>query len=202
MEWLQYLEKIDKALFLLIHTDSDHGVLDNVVPILRDPITWIPLYAFMLFFAIFKTEKKCWLFILLSLTTFALTDLISFQLLKPLFQRPRPCHDPELAPYIRHIIDCGGLYSMPSSHASNHFGLAAFWYWSLYVITGKKWKWLFIWAAIVCYAQVYVGKHYPMDILVGAALGYMTGTAMARVFELGWNKLFILEKISYPSVKS
>ncbi len=85
--------------------------------------------------------------------------------------------------YLRGLIDCGGLYSMPSNHAANHFALATFWYFSIRAINGRKWPWLWLWAALICYAQVYVGKHYPGDVLVGAIVGILTGLGMFRLFE-------------------
>ena len=84
-------------------------------------------------------------------------------------------------------MDCGGRYSMPSSHAANHMGLAAFWYGSIAVITGRKWTWLWYWALAIGYAQIYVGKHYPFDVLAGSLLGYIIGTLLAKLFEMGWN---------------
>jgi membrane-associated phospholipid phosphatase len=173
---------------VLIQHDSDHRVLDVILPFLRDPLTWVPLYGFMVFYA-FRTSGKtaagganAWAFLLLSVLTFAVTDSVAAQLLKPMFARLRPCHDPEMQPYLRALVDCGGLYSMPSNHAANHFGLAAFWFFSIRRMTGKKWRWLWAWAVIVCYAQVYVGKHYPFDVLAGGVFGTLTGLGMSRLF--------------------
>ena len=197
MSLLQWLDHLDKTLFVLVQHDSDHSVLDGIMPFFRDPLTWIPLYAFMAFYA-FRMGKrntnvgpdgrtaeggsKAWAFILLSILTFAITDSVTAQVLKPLFGRLRPCHDPEIQPYLRALVDCGGLYSMPSNHAANHFGLAAFWFFSIKRTTGKKWRWLWLWAAVICYAQVYVGKHYPFDVLAGAVFGTITGLGISRLF--------------------
>jgi membrane-associated phospholipid phosphatase len=188
MSLLNWLDHIDKMLVLLIQHDSDHFLLDMVMPVLRDPYTWIPLYAFMLYYAIRKGRKKVWFFIVLSVLTFAITDSVTTQLLKPLFGRLRPCCDPELHSMVRMIVDCGGIYSMPSSHAANHFGLAAFWYFTILTMTGRKWKWLWVWAAVICYAQIYVGKHYPSDILFGSLFGYITGMGMSRLFDYWWHR--------------
>jgi membrane-associated phospholipid phosphatase len=188
MSLLNWLDHIDKVLVLLIQHDSDHFLFDKVMPVLRDPFTWIPLYAFMLYYAIRKGRKKAWFFIVLSVGTFAITDSVTTQLLKPLFGRLRPCCDPELHSLVRVIVDCGGIYSMPSSHAANHFGLAAFWYFTILTMTGRKWKWLWVWAAVICYAQIYVGKHYPSDILFGSFIGCITGMGMSRLFEYWWNR--------------
>ena len=187
MSLLDWLDHLDKSLFVLIQHDSDHSIMDAVMPLLRDPYTWIPLYVFMLCYIIFTNKNKAVLFILLSVLAFAITDSLAAQVLKPLFGRLRPCHDPGMQQLVRSVIDCGGLYSMPSNHAANHFGLAAFWFFSIRSITGRKWHWLWFWAAAVCYAQVYVGKHYPFDVLVGAAIGYLTGLCTYRLFVF-WEK--------------
>lgn len=122
-------------------------------------------------------------FLIISGLTFAITDYTSASILKPLFERLRPCYDTSLSGKINILEDCGGQYSMPSSHASNHFGLAILWYWVIRFLTGKKWNWVWLWAAVICYAQVYTGKHFPFDIVAGALLGIITGTCMAKVFE-------------------
>ncbi|MDO6434040.1 phosphatase PAP2 family protein [Flavitalea sp. BT771] len=218
MNFPEWLDHIDKILFTLIQHDSDHAVLDRVAPILRDPYTWIPFYVFMLYYSLRYVRQQALPFILLSLLTFAITDSLTAQVMKPFFERLRPCHDPDMAQTIRILGDCGGLYSMPSSHAANHFGLAAFWYFAVRTIErtggslsegqsldlsgrrgkffrkpvfrtltgGKKWWGLYVWAAAVCYAQIYVGKHYPFDTLAGAGTGWLTGVGISRIFNYVW----------------
>ncbi len=116
MSLLQWLDHLDKTLFVLVQHDSDHSILDFIMPFLRDPLTWIPLYGFMAFYA-FRAGKrsananpdgqgadgasKAWAFILLSILTVAITDSVTLQVFKPLFGRLRPCHDPEMQPYLR-----------------------------------------------------------------------------------------------------
>lgn len=184
MPLLNWLDNLDRILFVLIQHDTDSVVLDKIMPVIREPLTWIPFYGFMLFYAFRagRRQQKAWAFVILSVVTFAITDSLTAQILKPLFERPRPCHDPELQNYLRGLVDCGGLYSMPSNHAANHFALATFWYFSIRAINGRKWPWLWAWAALICYAQVYVGKHYPGDVLIGAILGALTGWGISRLF--------------------
>jgi undecaprenyl-diphosphatase len=198
MPLLSWLENLDRILFVLVQHDTDSAVLDTIMPIVRNPFTWVPFYVFLLIYAwrIGKrvqslsatadgpdsVRSQALAFVILSVVTFAITDSLTAQILKPLFERPRPCHDPEMQNYIRGLVDCGGLYSMPSNHAANHFALATFWYFSIRAINGRKWPWLWLWAALICYAQVYVGKHYPGDILVGAIVGTLTGWGISRLF--------------------
>jgi len=183
MEIIQWFEAIDKNIFTLIHSDGALPVIDSVMKGLRNAFTWVPLYAFILYWILRHGKKYAWQFILLSLVTFAITDFVSASILKPAFSRIRPCYDPELQDIIRELVACGGQNSFPSSHASNHFGLAAFWFYSIYLIKGKNWHWLWIWALIIGYAQVYVGKHYPIDIIGGGLFGYVVGTFSAIIFE-------------------
>jgi undecaprenyl-diphosphatase len=194
MPLLQWLDHIDKVLFVLVQHDSDHSVPDAVMPVIREPLTWVPFYVFMAVYA-FRMKQRtdvsqtdgsfqsnAWVFIILSVITFAITDSLTAQVLKPLFARPRPCHDPEMQFFLRELIDCGGAYGMPSNHAANHFALATFWYFAIRASSGREWPWLWLWAAIICYAQVYVGKHYPFDVLAGAIVGTLTGWGMSRLF--------------------
>src|ERR1700743_1313999 len=108
MSLLKWLDHLDKSLFVLIQHDSDHSVLDGIMLVLREPLTWVPLYGFLLFYAFRASKKslqaaghaghglsKALAFIVLSVLTFAITDSITAQVLKPTFARLRPCHDPE-----------------------------------------------------------------------------------------------------------
>ncbi|MFT3826401.1 MAG: phosphatase PAP2 family protein [Chitinophagaceae bacterium] len=184
MSPLEILDELDKKLFTLIEYWWTIPALDGPMKLLREATTWIPLYAFMLYWIIRYAKPYAWQFIVLTVIVFAITDQVSASLLKPWLGRLRPCREEDLQPYLRNVVGCSGQYGLPSSHAANHFGLATFWFWTIWLIKGKKWNWLWLWAALICYAQIYVGKHYPLDILAGAVLGYITGAGFARLFEL------------------
>ena len=180
---LEWLDKMDKNLFRIIHSDGAVPALDGIIVLLRNPYTWIPLYVFIVFWLFRYHRQYAWQFIILSLICFSVTDLVSAKVLKPMIGRLRPCYDPDLAAVLRNLIPCGGKYSMPSSHASNHFGLAVFWFFSVRIMSRRKWYWLFFWALLIGYAQVYVGKHYPFDILAGALLGIVAASMIVIIFK-------------------
>jgi undecaprenyl-diphosphatase len=113
----------------------------------------------------------------------ALSDTISSHFLKQLFGRPRPCGDFYFSSHVKLLANyCGANGSFPSSHATNHFALAMFFFVTLKPLKGR-WQYLFfLWAAIICFAQVYVGVHYPSDIVGGTILGCFIGWVMGNYF--------------------
>jgi membrane-associated phospholipid phosphatase len=169
----------DTWLFLKINTQWTNGFFDNVFPWWREANAWVPLYLFLVVFALMNFKQKALSWILFIAVTLTLTDQISAHLLKNLFERIRPCRDEALMSQVRLIVNnCSGGYSFPSSHATNHFGFAIFLFLTLGPVI-KKWKWIFIaWAATICYGQVYVGVHYPVDVVCGAVLGCCIGYVM------------------------
>ena len=192
MSMIEWIQHVDKLVFSFVQTKLSARWLDGFMLIMRNPVTWIPLYIFILY-RVLKFEKSVALkFICLSLLCFAVTDYSTANLFKPLFERLRPCYDSETESIVRGIINCGGKYSFPSSHAANHFGLASFWFYSLYLITGQKWRWLWVWALLISFAQVYVGVHFPLDVLGGALLGTFTGVSLAKVFR-AWSGSSLLK---------
>lgn len=190
MGLLKWLEEGDKGLFYLINIKCANPLLDNLMMLLRQPLTWVPLYFFILLFFITNCRKHLLPIIVLSLLTFTLSDFISASILKPVIGRLRPCHDASLAA-INNLPGCGGLFSMPSSHAANHFALAAFWFMVIQFTTGHKWTWLWIWAAAVCFAQVYVGVHFPADVIMGGVLGVLIAQLTIYFFKAWSSKLDI-----------
>ena len=168
--------------FLRINSQWSNGFLDLVLPILRHKLTWIPLYILIAGFLI-KTHKWDGLWaIIFVLISFAISNTLSAEILKPIYKIDRPCNDPDFKDEVTLRVHCGGGKSFPSAHATNHFALSLV----LGVMLFKKYKWtllpLLIWAGLVSYAQVYVGVHYPVDVLVGAAIGTLIGVLLGFTF--------------------
>jgi undecaprenyl-diphosphatase len=180
--WL-WLNMQDQILFIYINRILTNSFLDGLFPIWRESITWYPLYLFLLVFAILNLKHKAWLWVLFLIITVVLTDQISSSFVKNYFNRSRPCSDPVFINYVRLLMNrCPSSGSFTSSHATNHFGAAVFLSITLKEYF-KNWRYLFfLWAATICYGQVYVGIHYPTDVLGGALLGSLIGYASANFF--------------------
>jgi len=179
----------DHVVWYYMNTQWHNSYLDAVVPFLRNQWFWAPLYLFLLLFIPRRFGKNGWIWCLGFLVTFAISDQVSAHLLKPIFHRVRPCNNPYLASIIHNIVPCGSGYSFPSSHASNHFSMAVFS--ALTLSRHAKWIWpvAITWAAMVSFAQVYVGVHFPLDVTCGAILGSMVGLLTGKLF----NRSFPLE---------
>ena len=139
--------------------------------------TWIPLYAVLLYLLYRQyPNRKFFLIIPFIVLNVLFTDQGSVWLFKEQFQRLRPCQLEELLDKMRLVKEsCGGLYGFISSHSSNTFGLAV-----LVGLLGKpNYRYLIVllivWAALVAYSRVYLGVHYPLDIMVGALYGVLCG---------------------------
>jgi membrane-associated phospholipid phosphatase len=168
---LPFIEKIDKICFFYLNQEWRTPFLDLILPYCREPKTWIPLYIFLLFYVVKKLGKKSIIPIIAIVFAAGLSDTVNSRLIKPLVHRLRPCNEPALRGEVMNIVRCGSGYSFASSHASNHFALAISCC-LFFFQDKKKVQYLFVfWASLVCYAQVYVGVHYPFDVFCGAILG-------------------------------
>jgi len=176
MTILQTLDRFDKWLFQKINGQWTNPLFDSVFPFLRQSNVWMPLYLFLFVFVVLNFKKNSWWWVIFFVCTVALTDLTGTNVFKHSFERLRPCRDPAFASSVRLIIkECAGGSSFISNHAANHFGMAVFFIITFRKILGK-WVWLtLLWAILISYAQVYVGVHYPSDVLVGAILGLIFG---------------------------
>jgi undecaprenyl-diphosphatase len=176
---IEKLIEWDKELLLLLNSFRASW-LDPVVLLLTETFFWLPLYLFLLYVVIKTFKKKSWIPLLGITLTIVLTDRITSGFMKPFFQRLRPSRDPSLQGMVQLVTDFsgevyyGGLYGFASSHAANTFG-TAFFFWLLFRKT-KSWiVWLFPWAIVMTYTRIYLGAHYPGDIIVGGLVGLLCG---------------------------
>lgn len=165
------LLKIDNYIFHCINSGLSNTFFDILMPILRHKFTWIPVYCIILLYILKYFSKKSYLIIFIVLLNFSLTDFISNQVFKKNFKRIRPCNEITLEHNMIERVQCGSGFSFTSNHSANHFGLS-FVLIFLGVFVQRNHKLLLIfWAIMVAFAQVYVGVHYPFDVIIGAFLG-------------------------------
>lgn len=178
---IDQLIQFDRELFLAINHGLSNSFFDWLMPILRDRYTWIILYLFIIVFVIKSYGKQGFTLLFFLLMTFGVSDFISSKVIKPSVQRLRPCNEPQINAEVNNLVDCGTGYSFPSSHATNHFGIAVF----LILMFHHKYKFILplglFWAASISFAQIYVGVHYPIDILTGSLLGSSIGFSMSKI---------------------
>jgi undecaprenyl-diphosphatase len=180
---LTRLDAWDREAFLAINS-MHAGWSDPVMAAVSEMLTWFPLYGYLLFVLY---QRLGWKALVLSVPVLAIMVLFSDKgsvlLFKENFQRLRPCHVPDLQAQVHMLKDhCGGRYGFVSSHASNHFAIAAF---MAGILAGKP-PWatilLFLWAAWISYSRIYLGVHYPGDVLVGALYGVVIGSSFFTIF--------------------
>lgn len=168
---LDWLNQIDTSLFLFLnslHADW----FDPVMIFFSGKLTWIPFYLVLLYLIIRQYKWQSLILLLFIAALISLSDQLSVRAFKFVIERPRPCHEPDLQPLIYLALGrCGGAFGFVSSHAANSFAMAGFvWFLLRGAYPYIGWV-LFPWAAVVSYSRIYLGVHYPGDIMAGALLG-------------------------------
>ncbi len=179
---MHWLLQQDELLFKLINGQWHNSLFDLLMPLWREKTFWIPAYLLFIGWLALRYRIQALWIALGLIATVALSDTFSHRIIKKSIKRERPCR--QLAPEeVRQLVPCGAGYSFTSNHAANHFALAMF----ILGLWGRKarfWRWLLpLWAASISYAQIYVGLHFPLDVLGGALLGSGIGYGMGRLLQ-------------------
>lgn len=191
---IQRLVDIDKQVMLALN-GSDSLYMDGVMKIYTSTAVWIPVALVLLFIVLKNNSPRGSLLAVLAVTlTIVACDQVSSHLIKPLVGRLRPCNDPS----IMHFIDtvngyCSGGYSFTSSHACNSFGI--FVIVSMIIRNRALSLSLLLWAVVNSFSRIYLGVHFPGDILCGALLGTAIGIVIYLIYG------FVRKKIEYSSVR-
>jgi undecaprenyl-diphosphatase len=182
LSFLQRILYFDYSLFTKINRQWTNPFFDAVLPFLRESEVWVPFYLFLLVFATLNFAKKGWIWSFALIMTAIMSDLVSSSIIKQLIFRYRPCQDPVISQYVRVLVNyCPQSSSFTSSHACNHFSIAMFIFMTM-KHTSKWWMLVFLWAFAISYSQIYVGVHYPIDVIGGTILGCIIGYGMSAFF--------------------
>lgn len=172
----EYILKIDREITLMINGFSSEYV-DYLMIFLSNKYVWIPLYVFLIYF-LFKFDKNnSFKLIAICISTVIISDFITSSVMKPFFERLRPCNSEELLGLIDIVSGCGKKYSFASSHSSTTFSLATIYYY----LSKRKFKFLFFWSLAIGYSRVYLGVHYFGDVAVGLLVGFLTSLIIYRI---------------------
>jgi undecaprenyl-diphosphatase len=182
------LEKIlalDTQLFIYLNSLGSE-TYDGLWLIITKQVNWIPFFLLLFYLIYKKLGIKQTGYLLLFIAFLLLTTDQITNLFKYTFQRPRPCNNPEINTIIR-VVQVRTSFSFFSGHAANTMAVAIF----LYLNFKKQFKYfglLFLWPLIFAYSRIYLGLHYPLDILSGYLCGLITGYLMYKVYQWALEK--------------
>jgi undecaprenyl-diphosphatase len=187
MEFLNTILELDKELFLYLNSFYN-DFWDTIMLMITRKETWIPLYLVIIYFVVKNYRSKSVLVLFFMALTVLASDQVSV-LIKETVQRLRPVHEPTIGHLVHNVFRKGGLHGFVSSHASNMF--------AIFIFTSRVFKnrnyylLMFFWALIISYSRIYIGVHYPLDIIGGAFLGWLLGVIMFKLLMFVENHFFI-----------
>ncbi|MBO5466760.1 MAG: phosphatase PAP2 family protein [Prevotella sp.] len=193
MSWDAIIQ-LDKELLLLVNGSSSLFV-DGLAMTLTDALTWIPLYAALLYMVVKNNDNMLRVLLIVACAALCvvLAGTLNDTLVKPTVCRPRPTRDLEIGALVD-IVDGyrGGRYGFFSSHAANTFSIAIFF--SLLIRHKALTFFLVLWSLLNCWTRMYLGVHYPGDILCGLLWGGFVGTAMHFLCKFAERRFFMKSK--------
>ncbi len=179
---METLQQFDASIFTALN--SFHAsYFDSFMWLVTKIGTWLPMILMLLYMLYFKKGWRRTITVLLAIALVILiADRVSAGIIKPLVERARPSHNPDLQSTI-HIVNGyrGGAFGFVSSHASNCFGIALL---LAMIFKNRAFTWtMVVWATLMCYSRIYLGVHYPGDIVCGAILGFAAAWIVNKLLQ-------------------
>jgi undecaprenyl-diphosphatase len=176
---IELLQGLENQILFFINGTLTHPWLDaffvNITDLHKQPIFNLVAIAALLFFSFRKYGKQAWRVVVAMALTIAIGDAVGYRLIKGSVQRPRPYQNETIREKIIQRKDAHGN-SFPSNHAINCFGAA-----TILAIAFPAGRYIFyIFAMIIGYSRLYLGVHYPSDVLAGAAIGFLVARTVSK----------------------
>lgn len=182
------INQLDTQAFLWLNSLHSE-FFDPIMLWITNRNSWIPMYVIIIGTIIWSEKKKSIGILLMIIFSVIISDQVCSSILKPLVHRLRPCHEGAIQNLVHLVGNCGGQFGFCSSHAANTFALVTY----LILSFGKKingLRYLYFWAIIVSYSRIYVGVHYPLDVLSGAGIGTLASVFCFKVYHYYLSKNF------------
>jgi undecaprenyl-diphosphatase len=177
---LEKIKQLDTEVFLWLN-GWHSSFWDDVMFGITYKFTWFPFYALIIYLLARKYRWQAVWMVLALVAIITLADKTASAFFKPYFGRLRPCYEPAIQALVHNVGGCGGQFGFVSSHSANTFALAM----ALWLLLRKEVKYvgyLFLWALLVSYSRIYVGVHYPLDLIGGAIIGMLQAWIVVALY--------------------
>ena len=175
--------ELDKFLFLFLNSLGSEKI--DPIWIFISNQNWMFIFLALIIIPklYFKYGSKTFYYVTFILLCFGLTDLIHLHIFKNFFLRLRPCWDPEISNLCRIVVEKGGLYGFVSGHAANSTAIVTLFLLRLRSKSNFLKISLITWLFLVSFSRIYLGKHYPLDVIFGCVLGLITAYIFSRIMD-------------------